>query len=815
MAKRIWKGMSAAILAGMVMMTACAAGSFWEEDPHIHKGQEDQTIVGHHAEEAEETWKGQEPQKERAIHKEEKTQEDQEDPGGQGSREESFSWPRVAALSGDMWISGVMNSEGCYCIYDGHSFGYMTETGEEITPFIYEEATAFSEGLACVYMDGKYGYIGKNGETVLPFVYDQASPFSEGLAYFCMGGEYGFMNREGEVVLQLDCDSVSSFKEGRAYFSVDGRYGYVDQNGRILVEPVYEDAGYFRHGRAVVAKEGRYGVIGTEGEEIIAPEYDWIEVHEDYIFAEREGYPVCFDWSGERCLQGAWEDIRVWDGGLFTVKKNGRFGLADRQERILLEPEYDAVYPIPGKEMAIVKKEDLFGVLDFQGNERVPFLYHWMTYEARDTKEGLQVMCKIPLEEGEDGKGYQEKYGYLAWQDATASDMAGHTGAGGEEGRKTYSIEPEGAYRMTIPVNYDFLSSFVNGRAVAGLGGKYGIIREDGVLEYPIQYDLAEVFEDGSLAVGTGNGIELRSWDGTLLHTGHYDAISAMGEGYRVEKDGKYGFLDSRGKLVVPLIYDSCTYLADNLCRMSRHGTGTRKILVKTQDGQERVWSGAEDVLFQNQITPRVKEYAEFTRNVLISTEGGDYHTDMEELRSYRRFSKLYRMEGSGGLLLYFYAEPYEQMTFPMSHSGFFLLENGQVKELVTGYECGGSMRGGYICFWYDTAKSVQKPGTRGSWGGFGGYAYSGYIVHALRDNGVAEFTSIYRVDQTSGNYGKEELLEHAGLFYDGEGNPYTEESILQAGTVTAYEVDGERTTKEHYEEVSSRYLYRNALDAF
>ncbi|MDE6641188.1 MAG: hypothetical protein K2K63_11740, partial [Acetatifactor sp.] len=46
------------------------------------------------------------------------------------------SYPKIAKLPADKWIDLVMYSEGCYCIYDGSHYGFMTEEGEEITPYI-------------------------------------------------------------------------------------------------------------------------------------------------------------------------------------------------------------------------------------------------------------------------------------------------------------------------------------------------------------------------------------------------------------------------------------------------------------------------------------------------------------------------------------------------------------------------------------------------------------------------------------------------------------------------------------------------------
>ena len=43
-------------------------------------------------------------------------------------------------------------------------------------------------------------------------------------------------------------------------------------------------------------------------------------------------------------------------------------------------------------------------------------------------------------------------------------------------------------------------------------------------------------------------------------------------------------------------------------------------------------------------------------------------------------------------------------------------------------------------------------------------------------------------------------------MYYDGHGQPYTEESILDAESIEEYSVDGELTTVERYLEVKERY---------
>lgn len=294
----------------------------------------------------------------------------------QQSAEGEETRSQVILISPD-WekIEWAIYSEGTYCYGNGSLCGYLSEDGEEITPCIYSDAMPFSEGLACVCLDGKYGYIGKDGEVALPFIYDQAASFREGVAYFSCGEEYGLMDREGNMVLELtNCDSISSFREGLAYFSVDGQYGYMDKNGRIVVEPLYDDAGYFYEGLAVVMKDGFGGVIGKDGREILPPKYIGVSTEDTCIIAQKEDGFSFFDNEGNEVSSGAWDWVSA-GRGVFYITQNDRKGFADKNGKVILEPIYEYVRPIPEKELVIVRNEkDEYGILDYEGEVRVPIM---------------------------------------------------------------------------------------------------------------------------------------------------------------------------------------------------------------------------------------------------------------------------------------------------------------------------------------------------------------------------------------------------------------------------------------------------------
>lgn len=209
---------------------------------------------------------------------------------------------------------------------------------------------------------------------MLPFVYDQASSFREGAAYFSRGEEYGLIDQEGNVVLELtDCDSISSFREGLAYFSVDGRYGYMDKSGEVIVEPVYDDAGYFHDGLAVVTKNGLGGVIGKDGKEILAPEYIGVRTAGSCIIAQKGERLYFYDTKGNEISSAQGNQVIQYNEW-FYISIDNKTGFADKNGKVILEPIYEQIRPIPEKELIMVQSEERgFGVLDYEGQIIVPF----------------------------------------------------------------------------------------------------------------------------------------------------------------------------------------------------------------------------------------------------------------------------------------------------------------------------------------------------------------------------------------------------------------------------------------------------------
>lgn len=618
-------------------------------------------------------------------------------------------YPIIVTPPAARWIDLVIVSEDTYCIFDEQKYGYITEDGEEITPYIYDIAYPFSEGLACVCQDGKYGYIDLTGETVIPFDFDRATPFVEGLAYFSKGNDYGFMDKTGTQVFSFECDSVSSFQEGLAYFSIDGRYGYIDQNGQAVIEPVFDDAGYFKDGLATVMKDGKYGVINQEGE-VLLEQYDSI--------------------------------LSIEGGNYVYIEKDEKYGLADKEGNVLFEPLYDDIELLPGENLLRIQEDELYGVMDLQGEIRIPAVYDYIRYDSyEDGTEGGMLVLK-------DTDGNIESMNITDFSEK-------------------------------IPCEYAYINWISQDRAVIRIqDGHSGLIDREGNLIEPVAYYISWVLPDGAVWLKNDEGVRFYNNRGEVVESmSEYDDISKTGNCYQVKKDGKYGFLNEEGEEALPPVYsqmsDYQVYGADNVLFL-RNSDGN--FIIKTGEPERVDISGA---LLQNEITPRIKLYQEFTRSGSINLDDtpiGEYTATQEDLRTYKKTYKLYDLNHTGEPILYFEAEPYIRNNFPESYSGFYAIRNNQLEELVTGYECGGSARGDYVCRWYDRETSRILLGTNGFWGGFGGYASQGEVYD--EQNGemtcIASFKWIEQSE--SGQY------------------------------ATIYSVNGEQTTIEKYQEMEDRY---------
>lgn len=278
--------------------------------------------------------------------------------------------------------------------------------------------------------------------------------------------------------------------------------GVLAQSVEWLVSPEYSEIKYFGPQMYKVTKDGKVGIITTSGTTLLRPEYDAINLFfegravfvnrtpkgwmikgvltedGDVYFAKREYYLLT--------------DYMFYSEGFLTVSDgNGRYGYLDEKCQPAFDFTNDEVRPF-SEGFAAVGNEDTFHWINTSGEQILPRLknggtpyggtnfydgkaYLWdedgvfflLGGDGRTTKIQGQDLIVDYLYRVGTNKG--EKVEYSKYEQTFSNQWQPEE----RNGRWTL-ISTSG--KLVSPFQYDEITRFSNGTAVAGYDGKLGLI---------------------------------------------------------------------------------------------------------------------------------------------------------------------------------------------------------------------------------------------------------------------------------------------------------------------------------------------------
>lgn len=397
--------------------------------------------------------------------------------------------------------------------------------------------------LLPVTVNGFTGMIDEKGKVVLKPEYKIVMDYSEGLAEVAAGAECsmdegifgckcGYADATGTIVIEPKYDDARAFHDGMAAVAfgancrprypenLDCKWGFIDRTGKVIVEPKYALAGNFTDGLAPVGEECH--TVETES-------YKGNECKWGYI-----------DKTGATVIENKYDDYSQFDGGTAYVAVGGKWGVINASGTAIIEPRYDEVTTIS----------------DHAGNPAA--------YKIRiGTKWGLAGPTKKEV--------FAPMYDDIEVFDhgSLGVKLGGKWGFADRSGKKI--IEPA----------YDAVSAFSEGIAAVGAGSdcdvysfryscKWGYIREDWGKLTTMEFDKAGDF---------GAGVALVKFEGfwglinakclfimkpqfTAAWDSFSEGLAAVGFGRNCvlmndTYDCKWGFIDTAGKIAIPLRFYS------------------------------------------------------------------------------------------------------------------------------------------------------------------------------------------------------------------------------------------------------------------
>ncbi|PYI51511.1 WG repeat-containing protein [Paenibacillus flagellatus] len=257
-------------------------------------------------------------------------------------------------------------------------------------------------------------------------------------------------------------------------------------------------------------------------------------------WARRDGRPrlSIYQWTeyGLTDIAPDWRELPADDG--YRTDDADRETGEDRAIRL---------YPIPVK----TTRGTLWGYIDKRGRTVLPPTYE---YAMSFQDNGLAVVQQHGKQGVIDAKGdYVAKPVY----DSISPFSEGVATVYDREGSKMM----DDLGHILTPRAYDYIGTLKNGRAVfnrmdeAG-HTRYGYLDRQGKEAIPARYEEAGDFEDGRAVVKIKDGeYALIGKNGQRLATYRQASVGPLSEGrmsFQREPNGKYGYIDEKGRVVIP-----------------------------------------------------------------------------------------------------------------------------------------------------------------------------------------------------------------------------------------------------------------------
>lgn len=428
-------------------------------------------------------------------------------------------------------------------------YGCLNLKGDVVIPFVYDDIRIHDLRAVVMRKEGvrySYGIIDLNNRQILPLQYARITPLGT-LRYAVRNfeGKTALFSEDGKWVTAFDIDSLSAFTHDLAIVYKNLHQGLIDRAGQWKAEAVYHDVTIDETGGVRIRKPSVWKIIDMKQQELhrieadklepLAPNRNRITIHEkqglvDSVF--KEILPVGYEYVGPVINEK------------LVVGRNGKYGLVRTNRSLILPIEFDSLI-LEGR-LLRAKSMD-------QGRSA------WNLYDTVGVRKTEASFDRIDRFNGRFYPAFRK----------------GFAGA----------IDRIGVERIACV--YDSLLDSDDERIVVKFKGLYGIISRNDTWVHPPQpnpirllpdnlhlmrqgtlkmvkdsSDQIIYFTDNPLSVVEDHFLE-RLPDGTekeISFQGQLitrrpaelarELVAQESEGFtRVYRDGKYGFVDSRGRL--------------------------------------------------------------------------------------------------------------------------------------------------------------------------------------------------------------------------------------------------------------------------
>lgn len=300
-------------------------------------------------------------------------------------------------------ILPIKNTTKSMIIVKENKKGIVDNVGNIIAEPDFEEVELLTKNIDNGYIvkkDGKYGVISFSGRTILENRYEEIkNVYGNNFYVVKENGKYKLVNTEGTEKLESKFDDVQFIDSESIVIVKNNKYKLVDYDNNEKLKD-YEYLEFAFDTNFIAKKDGKYGVINSSDSKVVEFEYKNIIYNSDlgiFIADKETGLSDFIDTKFSFKITGILSDsnkekgyVRIRVGSeykyynlkleeknvedllptnnLFLSKKEGKYGFVNKNGQVIINYNYDDATEQNVYGYAGIKKDGLWGIIDFEGN---------------------------------------------------------------------------------------------------------------------------------------------------------------------------------------------------------------------------------------------------------------------------------------------------------------------------------------------------------------------------------------------------------------------------------------------------------------
>ena len=388
-----------------------------------------------------------------------------------------------------------------------------------------------------------------------------------------------------EVQLHYKVEEISEYN----YFTLEQnqKYGVIDKNGNIVIEAEYEAVQIPNPSKAIFVCVKKYNENTKEYETVVYNE------KKEVLFSNYKNVQSISIYTNVNSTP--------YEKSVLTYKENGKYGLINLEGKQITKPVYDEISSINYKEGTfLVKQNELEGIINMKGKVIIKCEYESVTSDNYYSENGYNKQAGfIVSKKTEDGY----RYGYVNYRGTIIlnpiyTQLERVTEIANEKG--VYFIAFKNGQAGLLKNNKEILNyeyediqyNVLGSIFITKRNGKYGAVNLEGTTVLYPEYDnvytggmYLNALKDKDIFIFdlNGNKIETNEVSKTKTENANYYITIDKNNKYKVvdskdniiidkdytyieylpgdyfivERDSKSGIIDSNGKSVIELKYDS------------------------------------------------------------------------------------------------------------------------------------------------------------------------------------------------------------------------------------------------------------------